>query len=96
MEVISNAAILQREFWIDEIQKFGDNFSENSNHLEAAAIESIGIAKNESLAFLAMEREKIMRMTRDEALKELIKVHKIDNKIKTIQNISDNGLFSIK
>jgi len=35
-------------------------------------------------------------MTHNEALKELIKVHKIDSKIKTIQSISDNGLFSIK
>jgi type II restriction enzyme len=61
-----------------------------------AAIESIDIAKNEALVFLAIEREKIMRMTHHEALKELIKVHKIDNKIKTIQGISDNGLFSIK
>jgi len=61
-----------------------------------AATESIIIAKEEALVFLAKEREKIMRMTHSEALKELIKIHKIDSKIKTIQSISDNGLFSIK
>ncbi|KAA6325548.1 Type-2 restriction enzyme HindIII [termite gut metagenome] len=62
---------------------------------KAAAAESIAIAKEEALTFWAQEREKIMRMTHQEALKELIKVHKIDNRIKTIQAISDNGLFSI-
>jgi len=61
-----------------------------------AAIHSIGIAKVQGLTFLAQEREKIMRMSHQEALRELIKVHKIDSKIKTIKSISDNGLFAIK
>jgi len=45
---------------------------------------------------LAQEREKIMRMTHKEALKELVKVHKIESRIKTINAISDNGLFTLK
>lgn len=61
-----------------------------------AATQSISIGKEEALTFLAQEREKIMRMSHQEALKELIKVHKIDSKIKTIKSISDNGLFTIK
>ena len=60
------------------------------------ATESISIAKEEALTFLAQEREKIMRMTHKEALKELIKIHKIESKIKTINAISDNGLFALK
>lgn len=60
------------------------------------ATQSIAIGKEEALTFLAQEREKIMRMSHQEALKELIKVHKIDSKIKTIKSISDNGLFTIK
>jgi len=60
-----------------------------------AATESINIAKKEALMFLALEREKIMKMTHEEALKELVKVHKIESKIKVIEKISDNGLFSI-
>ena len=35
-------------------------------------------------------------MTHQQALKELIKVHKIESKIKTIEAISDNGLFNVK
>jgi len=60
------------------------------------AVESINIAKDEALTFLAKEREKIMRMSHDEAVIELIKVYKIESKIKTIKAVSDNQLFSIK
>lgn len=61
-----------------------------------AATESTKIAKEEGLCYLASEREKIMRMSHDEALKELIKMSKIESKIKIIESISDSGLFEIK
>ncbi len=63
---------------------------------KGVAAESISVAKEEALFFLAQEREKIMRMSHKEALRELIKVHKIDSRIKTINSISDNGLFTLK
>ena len=66
------------------------------NTEKEAATQSISIAKEEALTFLAQKREKIMRMSHKEALKELIKVHKIESKIKTINAISDNGLFNVK
>ncbi len=61
-----------------------------------ASVEAINIAKNEALKFLALEREKIMTMTHDEALRELIKISKIESKIKIIESIRDNGLFEIR
>lgn len=60
-----------------------------------AATEAVEIAKSEDLTFLAKQRENIMRMSHEEALTELIKVHKIDSKIKTISSIKDSGLFAI-
>ncbi len=63
---------------------------------KGVATESISIAKDEALTYLAQEREKIMRMSHKDALKELIKVHKIESKIKTINGVSDNGLFTLK
>ena len=60
------------------------------------AVQAIRWYKEEALTFLAQEREKIMRMTHKEALKELIKVHKIESRIKIINAISDNGLFTLK
>ena len=62
---------------------------------KGVATESIAIAKEEALTFLAQEREKIMGMSHKEAINELIKVHKIENRIKTINSISDNGLFTL-
>lgn len=61
-----------------------------------AAVETIKIGKQEALRFLAKQREKIMNMSHQEALGELIRMSKIDNKVKTIRTISDNGLFEIK
>lgn len=61
-----------------------------------AATESIEIAKVEALKYLSSEREKIMRMSHEEALKELVKASKIDSKIEIIKRISDNGLFGVK
>lgn len=63
---------------------------------KGVATESIAVAKEEALTFLAKEREKIMRMSHQEALTELIKVHKIESRVKTINAISDNGLFTLK
>ncbi|MCC5944455.1 MAG: HindIII family type II restriction endonuclease [Bernardetiaceae bacterium] len=61
-----------------------------------AAIESIEIAKVEALKFLASEREKVMRMSHEEAIMELLKANKIESKIRTIKNVSDNGLLEVK
>jgi len=58
--------------------------------------ESIAISKEEALTFLAQEREKIMRMSHNEALRELIKLHKIESRMKTINAVSDKGLFTIQ
>jgi hypothetical protein len=61
-----------------------------------AAVESIATAKEEALTFLAMEREKIMRLSHKEALQELTRVHKIENKIEVIRSVSDNGILEIR
>jgi type II restriction enzyme len=60
-----------------------------------AAVESINVAKQEALKFLADEREKIMRMTHEEALRELVKVYKIENKIKIINSVTDSKILEI-
>ncbi|WP_368663095.1 HindIII family type II restriction endonuclease [Limnospira fusiformis] len=81
-----NKTILSFSSIIDELWKLE----------KEAATESTRIAKNEGIRFLASEREKIMRMNREEAVMELIKVSKIDSKINKIQSIGDSNLFAIK
>lgn len=61
-----------------------------------AAIESVTAAKEEALAFLAREREKIMRMTHEEALLELVRVHKLESRISMIKSVRDSGILEIR
>ena len=87
------------DYWL-AINKTILTFSKKIENLwgieKQVAKESIFIAKEEAITFLIKEREKIMRRSHEDALKELIKAHKIESKIKTINAISDNGLFNIK
>ena len=87
------------DYWLS-INKSILSFSEKIAPLwsieKGVASESIDIAKDEALTFLAQEREKIMRMSHQEALEELMKVHKIESKIKIINEVSDNHLFTLK
>ena len=87
------------DYWL-AVNKTILSYSKNIEKLweteKLAAMETIAVAKDEALTFLAQEREKIMRMSHQEALNELIKVHTIDSRMTTIQSLSDNGLFSIQ
>lgn len=78
------------------ILSFSKSVDKLWNTEKIASAESITISKEKALIYLTNEREKIMRMSHEEALNELIKVHKVETKIRTIQSISDNGLFAIK
>jgi hypothetical protein len=60
-----------------------------------ASVESVEIAKEEDLTYLAGERERIMRLDHQSALTELLRISKIDSKIATIRGLRDNGLFGI-
>ncbi len=60
-----------------------------------ASLESIMISKEEALTFLSKERERIMKLSRNEAVNELLKYSKIKNKMKAINSVSDNGLLEI-
>jgi hypothetical protein len=61
-----------------------------------ASIESIYLAKNEALCFLATERERIMKLSKVDAIKEVLKQCKISEKIKKIESVADNGLLSVE
>lgn len=76
--------------------EYSDNIEKLWSIEKSAALESIEISKIEDLTFLAQQRQRIMQMSHKEALQELIRIHKIDSKIRTINSINDNGLFSIK
>ena len=60
-----------------------------------AALEALAFAKEASLNFLAQERRRIMAMTHEQALNELVKIHKLENKIAAINAVADNGIMAI-
>lgn len=58
-----------------------------------ASDDSIIIAKEEALTHLAEERERLMRLSKRAAIKELIKLRKIDSKEATVRSVSANELL---
>lgn len=65
--------------------------------LEKTAVEeSLKLAQQESVNFLVGEEEKIMNMTREQAVRELIEVNKFDKRTSVIKSMSDNKLLFIR
>jgi type II restriction enzyme len=60
-----------------------------------ATVESIAAAKEEALLMLASEREQVMRMSREEAIKVLILDRNINGREKKVRSVLDNGIFAI-
>ncbi len=56
---------------------------------------SVMIAKQAALNFLARERERICRMDHNEAIREILKLTKIQNRITTIQSVSNNNILDM-
>jgi type II restriction enzyme len=59
-----------------------------------ATIEGISIVKKEALQFLAKERERIMKLSKEEAIKEVLKYSKIKTKIDKINSVGSTGLLN--
>lgn len=60
-----------------------------------SALESIQIAQEEALAFLAAERERIMRLSREDAVREVLKSRNIENRERAVKAVADNGLLEL-
>lgn len=60
-----------------------------------ASGESILVSREEALTFLAAERERIMKLSRQQAIQEVIKWRKLDNRIRAVKSVADNGLLAI-
>lgn len=60
-----------------------------------ALLESIKVARNEALHFLAEERQKIMKLSRQEAIREVLVGRKLDARIQAVESVTENGLLDI-
>ncbi len=61
-----------------------------------ASLESILIAREEAFTFLARERERIMKLSRQEAIREVLKWRKIESRIQAVKFVTDNGLLEVR
>lgn len=60
-----------------------------------ASVEAVGVAKSEALEYLAAERERIMKLSHDEALRQLININKLDSRARQIERVTDSGLLDL-
>lgn len=60
-----------------------------------ALLESITIARNEALHFLAEERQRIMKLSRREAIREVLAGRKLDARIEIVKSVAENGLLDV-
>jgi len=60
-----------------------------------AAAESISVAREEALCFLAEERSRIMRLSKRQAIQEVLESRKLDNRVRAVKSVCDNGLLGI-
>ena len=63
---------------------------------KTATLEALTYAREEALNALAQERDAIMRMTHDEAVRALMQNRNLDGRMSVISAIKDNGLLAIK
>ena len=73
---------------------FDDRISSIWREEKLASNEAMQISKAEALTFLAAERSRIMRLSRDEAIKEVLKWRKLDNKIKAVHSVANNTILN--
>ena len=86
-------------YWLSvnkTILGFGNGVSDLWKNEKIATIEGIEISKEIALDYLASEREAIMKLTHDEALKRLIDMHKIDSRMAQIKGVSDNNIMALE
>jgi len=77
------------------ILRYGDPVDDLWETEKIATIEGISASKEIALTYYASQREAIMRLSRKEAIRQLIEIHKIDSRINTIRAVSDNLIMNI-
>ena len=58
-----------------------------------ASLDSIQVARKHALESLARERERVMQLSREDAIIEVLASRKIENRVKAVQSVVDNRLL---
>ena len=62
---------------------------------KAAAVEAIEVAKQFALDFLSAERERIVRLTHEEAIRHLLEVHKVESRMAVIRRVASSRIMDL-
>jgi len=62
---------------------------------KVAMLDGLAVAKEEALAFLAAERDEIMKMDRRQAIERLLRDRNIEGRVKVIEGLEDNGILTM-
>jgi hypothetical protein len=60
-----------------------------------ATVEALAVSKEEALAFIASERERILRLSHQEAIEQLVAIHKLDKRMNQIEKVVDTELLEL-
>ena len=60
-----------------------------------ASVESVRVAREEALSYLAGERDRIMRLSHGEAIREVLEWRKLASRVHAAKAVKDNGLMEI-
>ena len=63
---------------------------------KTASIDAIQVARIHALESLAKERERVMHLSREDAIEEVLRSRKIMNRITAVQGVTDNGLLEAR
>lgn len=60
---------------------------------KTASVEAMEIARAEALTCLAEERERIMKLSRRDAVREILQWRRIEGRVRTVGSVQGNGLL---
>ena len=60
-----------------------------------ASLESVKVAQDDALSYLAGERERIMKLSHKEAIREILEWRKLENRVQAVKAVKDSGLLEI-
>ncbi len=75
--------------------RVGRGIAEIWRQEKTASVESVQVAREEALSYLASERERIMRLSHAEAIREVLEWRKLSSRVQAAKAVKDNGLMEI-
>ena len=84
-------------YWqvVNRVLLDGRRASELWRKEKVALLESIEAAKEEALKVLAEERARIMRLSRQDAIREVLSNRRLDTRTRAVESVSENGILDI-